>query len=86
MATGSVISVTTSATKLTGDQDGSFLVQNVGAVNVFVGGSTVTASGDSKGKRLQPNEGISFFIRSGDDLYGIVASGTCDVDVLRVDA
>lgn len=64
---------------------GRYWVENIGSVNVFLGGAAVAASGGSVGKRLQAGQSASFQLARGDTLYGIVASGTCDVDYLRLD-
>lgn len=96
MAVGAVVSVTTTATLIvgpgtnalstvSGKAGGSYLIQNIGSVNVFLGGATVDDAGGAKGKRLQPGEWLSFDLATSDALYGIVASGTCDVDVLGVE-
>ena len=48
---------------------------------VYVGGETVTtATGTSTEKHTTP---ITFVLKSGDSLYGIVASATADVRILR---
>lgn len=82
------VSVTTSATRLdtvddTADRQAgqSCAVYNNGAVIVYLGGSDVaTASGVPV---AAGSWGPSFDLATGDGLYGIVGSGTCDVRVLE---
>lgn len=76
-----VESVTTSATAL--NDVGDALIYNDGAVTVYVGGPMVTTSGATKGLPLLPGDSIPID-GQGDVLYGIVATGTCDVIVLEV--
>jgi hypothetical protein len=52
-----------------------------GNTAVFIGGATVTtAAGLATEKHTSP---IPITLRDGDSLYGIVASGTVDMRVLR---
>jgi hypothetical protein len=53
----------------------------IGNTAVYIGGATVTtAAGLATEKHTSP---IPIILRDGDSLYGIVASGTADVRVLR---
>lgn len=80
-----VVSVTTTATKLptTPVVGREYVkVQNVGAVFVYIGASTVTADTASTGGIQVPPYGS--WIAEYDhtvDVYGRVASGTCNVVV-----
>jgi len=80
-----IISVTTSATKLpTTSLVGRAYVsfQNVGSVTVYVGDLTVTAdTASTGGKQLRPYGIMTRPYDDTVDLYGIVATGTCDVIV-----
>ena len=52
-----------------------------GNTAIYVGGATVTtATGTATEKHTSP---IPIVLRDGDSLYGIVASGTADMRVLR---
>ena len=52
-----------------------------GNTTIYVGGLTVTtATGTATEKHTSP---IPITLRDGDSLYGIVASGTADMRVLR---
>lgn len=87
-----LVSVTTSATPLTGaaiESGSAATIYNDGSVTVYVGGPTVTTSGATKGIPLDP--GASMDVAGdvdqagiGDQLCGRVATGTCDVIVLEV--
>ena len=81
-----IVSVGTTATKLTSAYDGkdgqTINVQNpAGGANVYLGGEGVTTS--SYGFLL--GAGISFSIELQDDekLYAVVASSTQNVNILR---
>jgi hypothetical protein len=81
-----IVSVGTTATKLTSDYDGkdgqTISVQNpAGGATVYLGGEGVTSS--SYGFIL--GAGISFSIELQDDekLYAVVASSTQNVNILR---
>ena len=81
-----IISVGTTATKLTSDFDGqdgqTINVQNpAGGATVYLGGEGVTTS--SYGFLL--GAGISFSIELQDDekLYGVVATSTQNVNIIR---
>ena len=81
-----IVSVGTTATKLTSDYDGkdgqTINVQNPsGGATVYLGGEGVTSS--SYGFIL--GAGISFSIELQDDekLYAVVASSTQNVNILR---
>ena len=84
--THAIVSVGTTATKLTSDYDGkdgqTINVQNpTGGATVYLGGEGVTSS--SYGFLLAA--GISFSIELQDDekLYAVVASSTQNVNILR---
>ena len=81
-----IISVGTTATKLTSDYDGkdgqTINVQNpAGGATVYLGGEGVTTS--NYGFVL--GAGISFSIELQDDekLYGVVATSTQNVNIIR---
>jgi len=83
-----IVSVGTTATLLTvaalgGGKDGStILVQNPsGGVSVYLGGAGVTSS--SYGYILAANSNISIELNQDEALYGVVASSTQSVAVLR---
>lgn len=75
-------SVTTTATAILAGRSAreSLLVQNLGSVDVYVGGSTVTTA---TGIKVAANESLSFDEFVG-TLYGIVAAGACDVRFFEV--
>ena len=53
----------------------------VGNTAVYIGGATVTTTaGLATEKHTSP---IEIVLRDGDSLYGIVASGTADIRVMR---
>lgn len=93
-AKSKVVTVTTSATALNqtvtvGASDtvagSAFTAFNNGAVRVYVGGSTVTTSGATTGLPLDPGDSLN--VETSDDVvYGIVATGTCDVIVFEIGA
>lgn len=80
------VSVTTSATLLAAGTDGapgypiSVVVLNTGSTSVELGGADVTAS---TGYELGAGLSLSIDLVHGDDLYGIVSTTTCVVDVLK---
>ena len=83
-----IVSVGTSATLLTvaalgGGKDGSsILVQNpVGGATVYLGGAGVTTV--SYGVILLAGVGIAIELNQDEALYGVVASSTQSVAVLR---
>jgi len=65
-----------------GGKDGqSISIQNpAGGATVYIGGSSVTSS--SYGFALTENSAMSIDLQNGETLYGIVASGTQQVNVL----
>ena len=82
------VSVATTATKLTGTTTDTragqtTLVQNpsAAAASVFLGAAEVTTA--SYGHELVPGSSLSIDLATGEDLYGVVASGTITVNVLR---
>lgn len=79
------VSVATTATALhVADADALGIeVQNVGASTVYVGGSDVTTSNGfpvAAGAAWYPPQPLA----AGERVYGIVASGTVEVRVLRL--
>jgi len=79
------VSVTTSATKLpsTALAGRKYVsIQNVGTITVYIGSSTVTAdTASTGGKQLLPYATITRDYDESVDVYGIVATGTCNVIV-----
>jgi hypothetical protein len=82
MATrGRRITVGTTATKLTGaTDDSSALIRHRGTAPTDVGGSDVAVGA---GFQLDVGDSLPADLGKGDDLYGIVASGTQRIDVLE---
>lgn len=84
-----VVSVANSATKLpTTPMNGrrTIIVQNLGNVAVYLGSSTVTATGATRGIVLGTQyASLQLDLGSAIDLYGIVATGTCEVAVFEAD-
>jgi len=83
-----IVSVGTSATLLTvatagGGKDGStILIQNpAGGQAVFIGGAGVTSS--SYGYKLAIDSDMSIELNQDEAVYGVVASSTQSVAVLR---
>jgi LysM repeat protein len=68
------------------DRDGvTVTVQNpAGGASVFLGGPTVTST--VYGNALAAGSSITVMLKQGETLYGIVATGTITVNVLRVGA
>lgn len=59
------------------------LIQNAdAAINIFIGGPTVTNTGATTGLLLAPGQVIPLSLINGDILYAIAASGTPDVAVI----
>lgn len=56
-------------------------VRNRGAVAVYIGAPNLTTS---TGYQLDPGEAVGMELQQGDELYGITASSTCVVHVLKV--
>ena len=77
------VSVATTATKLNLPDDPnlglSVALYNAGAATVFVGGSGVTTS---NGFPLAAAGTLSIDLAAGEEIYGIVATGTVAVSVL----
>lgn len=60
---------------------------NAGAVSIWIGGSGVAATGgaaSSQGFEVVAGGGFSEVLKPGDAIYGITATGTCLVNVMRV--
>lgn len=76
------VSVGTSATLLAqGESDGTRVtLLNKGAADVFLGPSGVTTTA---GLALAAGASFATLLEPGENIYGIVASGTCTVHVLR---
>lgn len=77
------VSVGTTATLLSNDEgrDGSsILVQAPAGATLFVGGADVTSA---QGFPVAAGQVLSFDLRSTDALFGILASGSGTVSVLR---
>jgi hypothetical protein len=81
-----IISVGTTATKLTSDFDGkdgqTINVQNpAGGASVYLGGEGVTTS--SYGYLLGAGTSFSIELQDDEKLYGVVASSTQNVNIIR---
>lgn len=76
--------IDTSSQPLSDRAEGRYMIENIGSVNVYLGGSNVTSAG-ANGKRLQPGQVLGFELTQGDKLYVVASSGTCDVDWLRLE-
>jgi hypothetical protein len=77
------VTVGTTPTLLVAGSVGTRLIylHVIGNTTVYLGGATVTtAAGLATEKNTTP---IEIQVRAGDSLYGIVASGTVDVRVMR---
>ena len=75
------ITVGTTATKLftlpAGLQRGvAVQIQNLDTVAVFIGDSTITATGATRGHSIAANATQQLWLNSGDSVYGISAAGT----------
>jgi hypothetical protein len=84
--THGVVSVGATATLLSAAEAGrdgqTVLVQNpTGGVNVFIGGTGVTSA--SYGYLLVGGSAFAIDLQAGEGLYGVVASGTQSVSVIR---
>ena len=58
----------------------SVIVYNPGATTVYLGGSGVTSAA---GFHVAAGQSVALDLLTGDDLYGITASGSQSVNVLR---
>lgn len=76
------VSVATTATRIaTGDSDGCIAtIKNIGSADVYLGGSSVTTA---TGLALGASAAMSLDLDAGENLYGIVATGTVLVRVMR---
>ena len=79
-------SVTTSATSINGTQYPGWILVNNGSVTLYIGDSGVTTATGfpiPPGTPYSPREIAHQALKgqAGDRIYGIVASGTCDVRV-----
>lgn len=86
-ATARRVSVATTATRLdfaSVESDRVFgqslIVRNRGSASIFVGGPDVTSS---TGFEVLAGESFSADIHTGDEVYGIVASGTVPVHIFE---
>lgn len=81
------VSVTAAATSLSNPVGGSLgdpigvIVKNTGGASIYLGGSGVTSAA---GLELAPGETLNVELMGGDVLYGITASGTVIVSVLKL--
>lgn len=80
------VTVTTAATQLVAvvpsyNRVQSALVRNRAAVSVFIGGPGVTTG---TGFELEPGDAATLDMNADDALWGIVATGTAEVAVLKV--
>lgn len=86
MASSAQIPVTNTATPLVAADasdtttGNSLAIQNTGASTVYIGGPSVTTG---SGYPLAAGGQIGADLAPGEDLYGVVASGTVTVAVLR---
>jgi len=80
------VTITTTATQIVDPVRGgvpdpiSAVVKNAGAVSVFLGGAGVTTAA---GYELAPGEPFNADLVAGDVLYGITASGSAVLHVMR---
>lgn len=59
------------------------LIQNPdAAINIFLGGPTVTNTGAATGILISPGQIITMSLTNGDILYAIAASGTPNIVVM----
>ena len=58
-------------------------IRNRGAVAVYIGEANLTTS---TGYQLDPGEALGIRVTAGEQVYGITASTTCVVHVLKVEA
>lgn len=78
------VTVSTTATLL-GSNDPTIKsrrIRNNGAASIFIGGSTVTTSGGTKGWEVAA--GATDTIEGSAALYGIIAAATADVTVWEI--
>lgn len=81
------VSVTTSPTVLSNPIYGSLsdpisaVVKNIGGASVYLGGFAVAST---DGLELAPGETMNVDLMAGDILYGVTASGTVIVSVLKL--
>ena len=59
-----------------GVQSTAVQVQNLDVAAVFVGDSTVTATGATRGHSIAANGTFQFWLNSGDEVFAISALGT----------
>jgi hypothetical protein len=81
------VSVTGTATVLSDPTRGSIgdpigvVVKNTGGTSIYLGGSGVTSAA---GLELAPGETLNIELMGGDVLYGITASGTVIVSIMKL--
>ena len=51
-------------------------IQNLDTAAVFIGDSTITTSGSTRGHSIAANSAFQFWLNSGDEIYAISAAGT----------
>jgi len=61
----------------------NMLIQNTGANTIFIGSATVTAAGATQGIQLPVNATMNFTISESVVLYGIVAAGAENLNILE---
>jgi hypothetical protein len=77
------VSVGTTATRLSSDTYfGSSIAIEAGSVDLFIGDSAVTTSGATGGFKVTAGATIALDL-GGEDVFGVVASGTSTVYVLE---
>jgi len=75
------VSVGTSATSVlqAGDAGVEAVVRNAGAASVFLGGSGVATT---DGYELEVGSTVRLLLTAGDQLFGVVATGTEEIHVI----
>ena len=85
-ALATVVTVGATATKIPAaplsDRINILLVNSSGVI-IYLGGSGVTTAGAAQGVPLADGASISFTLASSVDLYGRVAAGTADLNILE---
>lgn len=83
-----VIALSTSATALpttplVGRQD--LIIQNLdSSIAIYIGSSTVTNSGSTRGFKLSAGQSIAFSVGPGCPVYAVAASGTPDCAIVEL--
>ena len=82
LATGAATLIA-STTKAALTDETPVMVQNQdSAINIYIGGATVTASGATTGIKIQAGQSFPLTLLNSDSLYAIAASGTPNVVVM----